>query len=136
VVIAVREALQEYERDEEQRNDKMDSVHERERECSIAESNFLSGLLLWEQTGKPLRLEDDKGDANDEKEEAQSEIASSLQKSVQRFLGHGRPHRISPEITSGLNYERVLSIIPAQAGTQRISQRSAKNWVPACAGMT
>ncbi|MFT4559272.1 MAG: hypothetical protein ACI93T_000127 [Porticoccaceae bacterium] len=163
VVVAVRETLQEYERDEEQRDDKMDSVHESKRECSIAESNFLGGFLLRKQTGKPIRLKDDKRDANDkslkhspskqalpfaadviagclqthaakyqqhgadrkrwrkekatfrrnegtgsdhqprtadrhahrrrrEKKECQREITSSLQKSVQRFLGHGRPH--------------------------------------------
>lgn len=51
VVVTVRQALQEYERDEEQRDDKMDSVHESKCERSISESNFLGGFLLRKQTG-------------------------------------------------------------------------------------
>lgn len=66
MVVAVRQALQEDERDEEQRDDKMDSVHESKRERSIAESDFLSDLLLRKQAGKTLCLEDDKGDSDAE----------------------------------------------------------------------
>ena len=64
VVVAVGEALQEHKRDEEQCDDKVDSVHESKRERSIAESDFLSGFLLWKQAGKSLRLKNDEGDAD------------------------------------------------------------------------
>ncbi len=66
MVVPVGQALQKHERDEEQRDDKMDAVHESKRERSITKPDFLSGFLLWKQAGKALRLKHDKGDANDE----------------------------------------------------------------------
>ncbi len=67
MVVTVRETLQKHKHDEQQRDDKVNSVHESKRERSIAESNFPSRLLLRQQAGKPLRLKHDEGDPDDER---------------------------------------------------------------------
>ena len=67
MVVTVRETLQKHKHDEQQRDDKVNSVHESKRERSIAESNFPSRLLLRQQTGEALRLKHDKGDTDDER---------------------------------------------------------------------
>lgn len=64
MVITVRQPLQKHKHDEEQSDNKVDSVHESKRECSITKSNFLSRLLLWQQAGKPLRLKYDEGNSD------------------------------------------------------------------------
>ena len=90
MVVSPGEALQKYEGDEKQRDDEMDSVHESKSECSITESYFLRCLLLGEQTGQPLSLKDDKGDAHEQRQQhsttkqtlpfAANVVAGSLQR--------------------------------------------------------
>ncbi len=67
MVVTVRETLKKHKHDEQQRDDKVNSVHESKRKGSIAESNFPSRLLLRQQAGEALRLKHDKDDTNDER---------------------------------------------------------------------
>jgi hypothetical protein len=67
VVVAVGQSLQQHERDEEQRNDEMDSVHESKGERSITESYSLRRFFLRQQPPQPLRLEDDERNTHAER---------------------------------------------------------------------
>lgn len=67
MVVPSGQSLQKHEGDKKQRDDEMDSVHEGKSECAIAEPDFLRRLLLGEHAGQSLSLEDDKGDADDQR---------------------------------------------------------------------